>query len=101
MSSQLAPVERRKHDPALVERYKSGHPRPLAAGIFRSFGLGLITGASDAAAPEWRGSGDFPMSFHYVDVGPNVREEEMITDVYLPIKCQSWREPRTTEAPAY
>ena len=30
--------------------------------------------------------GDFPMFFHYVNVGPNVREEEMITDVYLPLK---------------
>lgn len=30
--------------------------------------------------------GDFPMFFHYVNVGRNVREEEMITDVYLPLK---------------
>ena len=30
--------------------------------------------------------GDFPMFFHYVNVGPNVREEDMITDVYLPLK---------------
>jgi AraC family transcriptional regulator len=30
--------------------------------------------------------GDFPMFFHYVNVGPNVREDEMITDVYLPLK---------------
>jgi AraC family transcriptional regulator len=30
--------------------------------------------------------GDFPVIFHYVNVGPNVREEEMITDVYLPLK---------------
>ena len=30
--------------------------------------------------------GDFPMIFHYVNVGPSVREEEMITDVYLPLK---------------
>lgn len=30
--------------------------------------------------------GDFPIFFHYVNVGPNVREEEMITDVYLPLK---------------
>lgn len=29
---------------------------------------------------------DFPIFFHYVNVGPNVREEEMITDVYLPLK---------------
>ncbi|HUL01169.1 MAG TPA: GyrI-like domain-containing protein [Nitrospirota bacterium] len=30
--------------------------------------------------------GDFPIIFHYVNVGPNVLEEEMITDVYLPLK---------------
>ena len=27
-----------------------------------------------------------PMFFHYVNVGPGVREEEMITDVYLPLR---------------
>ena len=30
--------------------------------------------------------GDFPIFFHYVNVGPNLREGEMITDVYLPLK---------------
>jgi AraC family transcriptional regulator len=30
--------------------------------------------------------GDFPVFFHYVNVGPQVRAEEMITDVYLPLK---------------
>jgi len=30
--------------------------------------------------------GDFPMFFHYVNVGPGVREDEMITDVYLPLR---------------
>ncbi len=29
---------------------------------------------------------DFPMIFHYVNVGPHVRKEEMITHVYLPLK---------------
>ncbi len=29
--------------------------------------------------------GDFPVFFHYVNVGPNVTEEEMITDIYLPL----------------
>jgi AraC family transcriptional regulator len=28
---------------------------------------------------------DFPIFFHYVNVGPTVQEHEMITDVYLPI----------------
>lgn len=30
--------------------------------------------------------GDFPMIFHYVNVGPDVQEHEMITDVFLPLK---------------
>jgi AraC family transcriptional regulator len=30
--------------------------------------------------------GDFPVFFHYVNVGPNVPEQEMITDVYLPLR---------------
>jgi AraC family transcriptional regulator len=30
--------------------------------------------------------GEFPIFFHYVNVGPNVREAEMITDVYFPLK---------------
>ena len=30
--------------------------------------------------------GKFPMFFHYVNVGPHIKPEEMITDVYLPIE---------------
>ena len=30
--------------------------------------------------------GEFPIFFHYVNVGPNVRAEDMITDVYLPLR---------------
>lgn len=29
--------------------------------------------------------GPFPIFFHYVNVGPDVRPEDMITDVYLPL----------------
>jgi len=29
---------------------------------------------------------DFPIFFHYVNVGPQVQEREMITDVYLPLR---------------
>jgi AraC family transcriptional regulator len=29
---------------------------------------------------------DFPIFFHYVNVGPNVLDHEMITDVYLPLQ---------------
>lgn len=28
---------------------------------------------------------DFPIFFHYVNVGPDLKEHEMITDVYLPL----------------
>jgi AraC family transcriptional regulator len=30
--------------------------------------------------------GDFPVFFHYVNVGPDVAESDMITDVYLPLR---------------
>jgi AraC family transcriptional regulator len=30
--------------------------------------------------------GSYPIFFHYVNVGPNVQEHEMITDVYLPLE---------------
>lgn len=29
---------------------------------------------------------DFPFFFHYVNVGPDVRDNDMITDVYLPLR---------------
>ena len=29
---------------------------------------------------------DFPIFFHYVNVGPHVEEREMMTDVYLPLR---------------
>ena len=29
---------------------------------------------------------EFPIFFHYVNVGPDVQEHEMITDVYLPLQ---------------
>lgn len=47
MATPPVPVERRKHDPTLVERYKSGQNLPVPQGTSRSHGLGLITGASD------------------------------------------------------
>jgi AraC family transcriptional regulator len=30
--------------------------------------------------------GDFPIFFQYVNVGPHVQEQDMVTDVYLPLK---------------
>ena len=39
--------DRRQHDPTLEARYQSHTPRPVPKGVFRSIGLGLITGAAD------------------------------------------------------
>jgi len=47
VSQPKVSAERRRHDPTLVERHETGHPKPVAQGTFRSLGLGLITGASD------------------------------------------------------
>ena len=33
--------------------------------------------------------GDFPIFFHYVNVGPHIQEHEMITDVYLPLRSHA------------
>lgn len=30
--------------------------------------------------------GDFPIFFHYVNVGPHLEEAELVTDVYLPLR---------------
>ncbi|NOT26071.1 MAG: hypothetical protein HOP16_08200 [Acidobacteria bacterium] len=29
--------------------------------------------------------GECPMFFHYVNVGPDIQDDDMITDVYLPL----------------
>jgi len=42
-----AQTERRKHDPEVESRYRSKTPKPVPSGVFRSVGLGLITGAAD------------------------------------------------------
>ena len=72
--------------------------------------------AHNSAAPflyeEWlpgsgEAAGDFPIFFHYVNVGPEVREEDMVTDVYLPLRTvhdprrvRSGRESDDGSAPA-
>ena len=75
-------MERRKHDPEQEERFKDGLNKPVPKGVFRSLGLGLITGASDddpsaigtyAAAGAtlgpsflWTAPATFPMMFAVV-----------------------------------
>jgi AraC family transcriptional regulator len=63
----------------------------LRCALARDVGSRLNNKAARYLALEWLpASGerlaDFPLIFHYVNVGPNVRAEEAITDVYLPLK---------------
>lgn len=56
----------------------------------RHLGSREYIGEADYLYREWLpGSGealrDYPPFFHYVNVGPDVRDEDMITDVYLPL----------------
>jgi NRAMP (natural resistance-associated macrophage protein)-like metal ion transporter len=43
----LVKRDRRRHDPHLEDRWRKGSPKEASHGVFRSIGLGLITGAAD------------------------------------------------------
>jgi NRAMP (natural resistance-associated macrophage protein)-like metal ion transporter len=43
----VVPLDRRKHDPEQEVRLQNRTPKPVPHGVFRSLGLGLITGAAD------------------------------------------------------
>jgi AraC family transcriptional regulator len=64
---------------------------PLRCALARDVGSRLNNQAARFLGLEWLpGSGeqmaDYPLIFHYVNVGPQVKVEEAITDVYLPLK---------------
>lgn len=59
--------------------------------VVRHFGSRAHVAAALYLFDEWlppsgESLGNFPVFFHYVNVGPAVREDEMITDVYLPLR---------------
>ncbi|MDQ2642000.1 MAG: AraC family transcriptional regulator [Pseudomonadota bacterium] len=60
---------------ALVRHLGSRHHVAPAAWLYRDW--------LPQSGEELR---DFPIFFHYVNVGPDVKEQEMVTDVYLPLK---------------
>ena len=56
----------------------------------RHFGSRETISAAQYLYGQWLPSSDekaadYPIFFHYVNVGPDVKESEMVTDVYLPI----------------
>lgn len=62
--------------------------------VVRHLGSRAHITAADYLINEWlpfnEGSlGDFPVFFHYVNVGPHIKDHEMITDVYLPLALPS------------
>ncbi|MBV1906155.1 MAG: GyrI-like domain-containing protein [Pseudomonadales bacterium] len=62
----------------------------LRCAKIRHHGSRDIIGAAHYLYEQWLPSSgeqtaEFPMFFHYVNVGPNIQEPDMITDVYLPI----------------
>lgn len=62
----------------------------LRCALARDVGSRLDNQAARHLAQWLPGSGeqlaDFPLIFHYVNVGPNVKAEEAITDVYMPLQ---------------
>lgn len=65
----------------------------------------VVFPATGVAAIEHRGPpsmGDFPIFFHHVNVWGDVREDEMITDVYLPVmdkNCGVKESPKRSTRP--
>ena len=69
----------------------SGTIPALRCALARDIGSRRNNQAARYLYEEWLpGSGeamaDFPLIFHYVNVGPGVKDEDAITDVYLPLK---------------
>lgn len=63
----------------------------LRCALARDVGSRANNQAARYLVEEWLpGSGEefanFPIIFHYVNVGPNIDENDEITDVYLPLK---------------
>ena len=59
--------------------------------VTRHFGSRAHVSAAVQLVEQWlpasgEQEGAFPMFFHYVNVGPHVTEDEMLTDVYLPLR---------------
>lgn len=62
--------------------------------VARHLGSRDYVGEADELSAAWlpasgEAQRDFPIFFHYVNVGPQVRDEDMITDVYLPLRQRS------------
>jgi AraC family transcriptional regulator len=62
----------------------------LRCALARDIGSRMNNRAAPYLVQEWLPTSgerrsDFPLIFHYVNVGPNVKDEDAITDVYMPL----------------
>jgi AraC family transcriptional regulator len=62
----------------------------LRCAVTRHLGSRKINTAAQYLGQVWLPQsgevlGDFPIFFHYINVGPSIQEHEMVTDVYLPL----------------
>lgn len=58
----------------------------------RSHNLAAVYLFRDWLPQSGESAGAFPMFFHYVNVGPHIQEQDMVTDVYLPLVATSTAE---------
>lgn len=68
----------------------------LRCAVARHFGSRSFNSTAVELVRDWlprsgETLGDFPIFFHYVNIGPDVRESEMLTDVYLPLRAPAPR----------
>jgi AraC family transcriptional regulator len=95
----VAPAEHRvefclSHDGAIEANEYGIFAKTIPAfrcALARDIGSRLDNKAAQYLYDQWLpGSGEEiaaqPMVFHYVNVGPSVKDEEAITDVYMPLK---------------
>lgn len=70
--------------------FEKGIPR-LRCALARDIGSRSNNQAARYLCEEWlprsgETMAEFPLIFHYVNVGPNVKDSEAVTDVYMPLR---------------
>ena len=90
MSSFACPSNARRSVPTASASWRKSIP-PNRCALARDIGSRHDNKAAKYLKEVWLArsretAGSFPIFFHYVNVGPCVRNEDMITDVYLPLK---------------
>ena len=78
MAGNLDGMERKT-----IPRMKCAHARDVGSRLNNKAAAYLYETWLPNSGEEMSG---YPIIFHYVNVGPDVKDEEAITDVYMPLK---------------